>query len=101
MAKLIGHYYDGNGKYNVFIIEGLRETHNLYLKTDQTSGGAPNQSDNWDALNKCHLGKLRPHASGIFTMYCLSENLSRFKDKVTAINIKRMKIKKETFSSFV
>jgi hypothetical protein len=83
MAKLIGHHYDGNGNYSVFIVEGLRETRNLFIKTDETSDSFPDKSDNWDALNKCHLGKLRPLGSGTFAMYCLSESLEDFKSKVS------------------
>ncbi|MCL2698084.1 MAG: hypothetical protein FWE74_08390 [Oscillospiraceae bacterium] len=92
MAKLVGHYFDGNGKYSTFIIEGLRETYNLFLKTDETSGNAPDMSDNWEALNKCHLGRLRRHWNGVYTMYCRQEDLPMFTEKVAASLSFRRKI---------
>ena len=84
MKKLIGHYFDGHDEYSIFVVEGLKETTGLYVRTDETLSGAPNSFDNWKAFNKCHLGRLRPHEGGIFTMYCLREDLPHFKEKVTA-----------------
>jgi hypothetical protein len=96
MAKVFWHCYDGKG-YKTFIVDRLRETNNLYIKTDETKGDTP---DSWDALNnKCHLRKLRePH--GVYTMYCLQEELPHFKEKVEAsLNFrKNIKIKHNSIS---
>jgi hypothetical protein len=84
MAQLIGHYYDENGVYGTFNVSGLQETSNLYIRTDETLNDTPNALDDWKALNKCHLGRLRPVNNNIFTMYTLEEDLPRFEEKVTA-----------------
>ena len=84
MTQLIGHYYDENGIYSTFTVTGLQETSNLYVRTDETPTGAPHMLDNWDALNKNHLGRLRSLKSGGYTMYLLHEDLPRFKEKVEA-----------------
>jgi hypothetical protein len=83
MARITGHYFDG-GEYSTFTVERLQETANLYVWTDETMSDAFDMPDNWEALNKCHLGRLRPIGDGIYTMYCLQEDLPRFKEKVAA-----------------
>jgi hypothetical protein len=101
MAQLVGHYYDENGVYNTFNVMGLQETSNLYVKTDETLSNAPDALDNWEALNKCHLDRLRPVGDNIFTMYALEEDLLRFEEKVTTAlsfrqNIKIVTIKRHS-----
>jgi len=84
VAQLIGHYYDEKGVFGTFCISGLRETSNLYVKTDETQSNAPDVLDNWEAFNKYQLGRLQLVGDGSFTMYALKEDLLRFKEKVTA-----------------
>jgi len=93
MVKIIGHCYDGK-EYKTFIIDKLRETQNLYIKTDETTGDTP---DIWDAFNIHDLGKLRQR-HGLYTMYCLEEEMPRFKEKVEASLIfhQNIKIKRNT-----
>jgi hypothetical protein len=82
MAKIIGHYFDGVSKYSTFSLDELRETGALYIRTHDTINNALDVFDNWEALNKNHLGLLRPLKSGGYTMYLLHEDLPRFKEKV-------------------
>ena len=93
MTQLIGHYYDENGIYSTFTVAGLQETSNLYIRTDETLSGTPDTLDNWEALNKNHLGRLRSLKSGGYTMYLLQEDLPRFKEKVKAALAFRQNIK--------
>jgi hypothetical protein len=97
MATLIGHYCDESGTYSTFTVTRLRETANLYVRTDETLSDAPVPCDNWEALNKCHLGRLRPVGDNIFTMYCLSEDLPGFEEKVSAALSFRQNTKILTF----
>jgi hypothetical protein len=96
MAQLIGHYYDESGVYSTFNISELQETYNLYVRTNETLSNAPDALDNWEALSKCHLGRLRPVGDRIFTMYALQEDLLRFEEKVTATLSFRQSIKMVT-----
>jgi len=96
MAKIIGHYFGADGEYSSFVVNELQETTNLYVRTDETLSDAPAALDNWEALNKCHLGKLRPVSQNFFTMYTLQEDLPRFKEKVEAVLAFRHNIKMVT-----
>ncbi|MCL2637308.1 MAG: hypothetical protein FWD48_02960 [Oscillospiraceae bacterium] len=93
MTQLIGHYYDENRIYSTFCVSELHETANLYVRTDETLSDATDTLDNWEALNKSHLGRLRPLKSGGYTMYLLQEDLSRFKEKVEAALAFRQNVK--------
>jgi hypothetical protein len=84
MAKIIGHYFDEVGEYSTFSVSGLQETANLYVRTNETLSNAPDTMNNWEALNKCHLGRLLPAGNGVFAMYALQEDLPRFEQKVAA-----------------
>ncbi|MCL2639004.1 MAG: hypothetical protein FWD48_11625 [Oscillospiraceae bacterium] len=93
MIKIIGHYYNESGIYSTFNLSRLQETANLYVRTDETLSDAPDALDNWEALNKSHLGRLRPLKSGGYTMYLLQEDLPYFKGKVEATLAFRQNIK--------
>jgi hypothetical protein len=93
MAKIIGHYFNSSGEYSVFIVDELRETGTLYVRTYDTISYAPDAVDNWESLNKGHLGRLRPLKGGGYSMYLLQEDLPRFKEKVEAALSFRQNIK--------
>jgi len=93
MTQLIGHYCDENGIYSTLTVTGLQETSNLYIGTSETLSNAPDTLDDWEALNKNHLGRLRPLKNGGYTMYLLREDLPRFKEKVEIALAFRQNIK--------
>ena len=93
MIKITGHYFNGAGEYSTFTVNELQETGALYIRTGKTVNNAPDNVDNWEALNKCHLGRLRPLKGVGYTMYLLQEDLPRFKEKVAAALSFRQNVK--------